>query len=401
LYREAKAATLAANPRPLPFTPERADAPMFLYTDGLAEGWLDWSWATRDLQSTTRTRGGKYAVAMTAEGYKGFYLHHSPFGTTGYGEIELHIYAETPTPAGALTLSAVGGDGKQFVHPVKLPGLVAGEWTTIRVPLSDMRVKDATVTGFVLQDAANARRELFLDDIRLLPDTSLPSAPLAATIAVHIDTEKNKRPISPLIYGVAHLPGEDVKSWHIGSHRWGGNPNSRYNWETNTWNAARDWEFRNYGSKPKKKRMPGESVDEFVRANKSAGVATVLTIPTLGWVSKDGDNASRSQDVPKAGGPALKGDKTGAVPGYDPGANRERTSVRSVARSKNARPGDVVQEAWVRHLVALHGTAADGGVPIYAMDNESDLWASTHTDVHPAQMGTTIWSLTSSSMRRW
>ena len=34
-----------------------------------------------------------------------------------------------------------------------------------------------------------------------------------------------------------------------------------------------------------------------------------------------------------------------------------------------------------------HGDAAHGGVAIYAMDNEPDLWSQTHTDIHPAEMG--------------
>jgi hypothetical protein len=37
--------------------------------------------------------------------------------------------------------------------------------------------------------------------------------------------------------------------------------------------------------------------------------------------------------------------------------------------------------------VGRFGLAAAGGVRYYAIDNEPDLWASTHTDVHPVQVG--------------
>ena len=37
----------------------------------------------------------------------------------------------------------------------------------------------------------------------------------------------------------------------------------------------------------------------------------------------------------------------------------------------------------VSHLVSRFGTAAQGGVPIYELDNEPVLWAHTHRDVHP------------------
>jgi Glycoside hydrolase family 44 len=37
----------------------------------------------------------------------------------------------------------------------------------------------------------------------------------------------------------------------------------------------------------------------------------------------------------------------------------------------------------VSHLVKRFGTAADGGVSIYELDNEPVLWSATHRDVHP------------------
>ena len=47
----------------------------------------------------------------------------------------------------------------------------------------------------------------------------------------------------------------------------------------------------------------------------------------------------------------------------------------------------VYQDEWIAHLKKTFGTASHGGVQFYAMDNEPDLWDSTHTDVHPARMG--------------
>jgi hypothetical protein len=47
--------------------------------------------------------------------------------------------------------------------------------------------------------------------------------------------------------------------------------------------------------------------------------------------------------------------------------------------------GHVYQDEWVQHLVSLFGPASNGGVRYYAVDNEPDLWAYTHTDVHPVQ----------------
>jgi hypothetical protein len=39
--------------------------------------------------------------------------------------------------------------------------------------------------------------------------------------------------------------------------------------------------------------------------------------------------------------------------------------------------------AWINHLTGNYGTAANGGVAYYNLDNEPMLWDSTHRDVHP------------------
>ncbi len=200
------------------------------------------------------------------------------------------------------------------------------------------------------------------------------------------------RPISPLIYGVAVASEADLAATGARLHRWGGNPNSRYNWELgNAWNAARDWEFRNYGAEDTGGQQPSAGADRFVAMNRAAGVESLLTIPALGWVARDGNNQTRSVGVPAGGGPPLGG-QTEAIAGYDPYANRQATSVRSVARKGRpfADPPDltderVYQDEWVHHLVSRFGQAAAGGVRYYAIDNEPDLWAETHTDVHPVR----------------
>ena len=39
--------------------------------------------------------------------------------------------------------------------------------------------------------------------------------------------------------------------------------------------------------------------------------------------------------------------------------------------------------AWVQQLVSQYGTAANGGVEYWSLDNEPDLWQDTHHHVHP------------------
>src|SRR5262249_13540502 len=130
------------------------------------------------------------------------------------------------------------------------------------------------------------------------------------------------------------------------------------------------------------------AADGFVRDNQSVGVETVLTVPAMGWVARNTDKQVQSVGVPADGGPPLTSDGD-VIAGYDPTANRQRTSVPSFAR-KNAAfvdspeqgSGPVYQDEFIHHLVQRSGPADGGGVRYYVIDNEPDLWSSTHADVH-------------------
>jgi hypothetical protein len=378
--------------------PEQAETPLIIYGDALTAEWMDWSWARHDLRSTGNILRGRYAISMTPEAFKGLYLHHAPLGTAGYGTLQFFVFGTAD-----IKVSVADADGK-FGKPVSLgsyrraaSNLLPG-WSVVRIPLTELGLSHlgATISGIVFQSAtATLQSDLFLDDMSLLPDPSLPIAAMEATVGVRVDATVGRHPISPFIYGMAFAPSDYLADLRLGSNRWGGNDKSRYNWvHGDATNAARDWRWANraaaYGGKFCK---PSSAADAFFADNRATGTATVLTVPTLGWVARDSDNAHMSQHVPTAGGSPLQ-TVDGAIRGYDPADNRKQTSIRSFAHKPgpftndpNSDEGAVYQDEWVHHLVNSFGDAAHGGVPFYAMDNEPDLWDSTHTDVHPARMG--------------
>jgi hypothetical protein len=118
-------------------------------------------------------------------------------------------------------------------------------------------------------------------------------APRLHRDTVTVDTTSGGHEISPLIYGLAHAGRDIAADLRLGLNRWGGNPNSRYNWEINAWNHARDWKFSNYGDPKAEWRTPGLAADRFVEGNRRAGAATLLTIPTIGWVAKDVEDSGK------------------------------------------------------------------------------------------------------------
>lgn len=225
-----------------------------------------------------------------------------------------------------------------------------------------------------------------------LPDSSsvrVTAQPLTLTI----DPSQGQRAISPLIYGVAGATADWLADVRPRLNRWGGNQNTRYNWKLgNAFNAARDYYFSNgnYDFTSPEDQQPSGVADQFIAANKAAGVESIITVPNIGWVARD--DHSQSTHVPDDGGPPVS-PSSDAIQGYDPTQNRQLTCVPSLARKKGPLidPPDlsdptVAQDEWIYHLKQRFGPAENGGVRFYAMDNEPDLWSYTHTDIRPAEI---------------
>ncbi len=225
------------------------------------------------------------------------------------------------------------------------------------------------------------------------PPATWQGAPPPDRVVLRVDPKGVLRPISPLIYGLAVANADQLAATGATLNRWGGNPNSRYNWEMGgAWNAARDWEFRNYGADTAKPTASSLVADEFIATNRAHGTTSLITVAALGWVARSGSKDAASVGVPEHGGPPVGDGSADAIRGYDPALNRQATSTRSLPR-KNApfvfpptlNDAVVFQDEWIAHLVNRFGPADAGGVRFYAIDNEPDLWSSTHTDVHPVE----------------
>jgi hypothetical protein len=191
-----------------------------------------------------------------------------------------------------------------------------------------------------------------------------------------IDAGKVGRRISPLIYGINFGSAQLLESLGATVSRWGGNATSRYNWHNGFTNTGSDYYFENVRFTP--------NADAFVDVRDGAGADTVVTLPMLGWVSKD----SPAQHPFACG---FKVSKYGEQKRTDPFDHDCGNGIRQNGQKiRNNDPHDTSVAAtqqfdrlWVQHLVVEHGSAANGGVQFYELDNEPALWNSTHRDVHP------------------
>ena len=210
--------------------------------------------------------------------------------------------------------------------------------------------------------------------------TSGPSLTVDAGTVTHA--------INPYIYGMNAytLNANAAKAAALSIDRWGGDATSRYNYQLDVTSSASDWYFENqYG-------LAGgtESNSSFnaqVTADASVGARTIGTVPVNGWVAKDGTSCS----FPVATYPNQAQVDSGRGCGngvYADGVNScTNSSGCDITGNKATDTSNAVNAtwtgAWVSFLVSKFGTAANGGVAVYDLDNEPSWWDAVHRDVHP------------------
>lgn len=219
---------------------------------------------------------------------------------------------------------------------------------------------------------------------------SLSQPAAVAGPALTVDAGNETHAINPLIYGMNAytLDPAAAKAVNLPLDRWGGDATSRYNYLLDVTSSASDWYFENqYGLAGGS--QSNSSFNAQVNADAAVGAKTLGTIPVNGWVAKDGTSCSfpvstypNQQQV----SPDNRGCGNGLyargingctnangcnVTGNDP--TLTSTAVDSTWTGK-----------WVTYLVSKFGSAANGGVAVYDLDNEPSWWDAVHRDVHPA-----------------
>jgi hypothetical protein len=205
------------------------------------------------------------------------------------------------------------------------------------------------------------------------PTTASPSAaPPAPPFSVRftIDSGANVHPISPYIYGMNQADWSG-RARHLTLGRLGGNRLTAYNWENNASNAGNDFhnqsdDYLGGGD------TAGEVVRKEVAASHSAGASMVVTVPIQGYVAADkngGGDVNQTPDYLNVRFRVSKARK-GAGFRYPPDTNDTF----------------VYQDEFVHWLEdAFPESRHDPRRTIfYDLDNEPDLWSSTHPRIHPS-----------------
>lgn len=202
-----------------------------------------------------------------------------------------------------------------------------------------------------------------------------------------VDAASDPHPINPDIYGIASygLDATFAKEIQVPNIRWGGDGTTRYNWGVDSSNAGFDWYFM--GGNGQATPTPGGSADLMINTYKTASRAhTLLTIPIIPYVNK---SAAWNCSFPVSVYGAQQSTNPYVHPNGDNCGNSITTGGAQLTDNNiyaNHIDNTVaLQQGWVQHLISTFGTAANGGVAYYQLDNEPGGWSNTHRDVEPVQ----------------
>jgi putative cell wall-binding protein len=211
--------------------------------------------------------------------------------------------------------------------------------------------------------------------------TAATTAATAATSgpALTVDAAAGRHSISNDIYGMNFANAALATELGLTADRWGGNSTSRYNYTNNTHNTGSDYYFENI--------VDAISLDSFVAADLAHGTNPVVTVPALGWVSKTSPSTHPFACGYKV---SIYGAQQSTDPYDSTCGNGKHTNGAAIAGNApsdtSVAENGAFDQSMVTHLVQKFGTASQGGVRSYEIDNEPALWSSTHIDVHPSPL---------------
>ncbi|MCX7866098.1 MAG: hypothetical protein N2438_03090 [Limisphaera sp.] len=176
----------------------RGQAPLWIYTDRLVNGFADWSWIDRDLFETGVVHRGTAAIRATgnAAQWPGLSFRRDPFDARLYESLVFWAHGGT---TGGQRLQVLAEDdagaGPAYVLPNPLP---AHQWRQFVVPLSALgKASSTNLHRITLQLRANGTSGSFY-----LDDMSLTARPAPSPVPVTVDAARIVRVADTRWFGV-------------------------------------------------------------------------------------------------------------------------------------------------------------------------------------------------------
>jgi len=355
--------------------------------------WNASSGATAYYVKRSTTTGGPYTQIATptttsyadnsvTNGTKYFYVvsAYNSYGQSA-NSVEVNAIPTAPLPPSVPTgLQATAGNtqvsltwtasaGATSYH-VKRSTTNGGPYTQVAAPTTPSDADTGLTNGttyYYVVSALNVAGES--------ANSSQASAiPVNATADVTITVSPSiTKPISPYIYGINFYSGITGAPPLLTFDRAGGNRWTAYNWETNASNAGSDYIYSN-DNYLSSSNVPAEAVRTFIAGDQAKGVASLVTFQLQGLVSAD-ENGPVSTTNP----PDLTRFKT---------VVDKKITVSNVPFTMTPPTTDanVYMDEFLWALdQRFTGMGIFGANPTHptfvSLDNEPELWNSTHLEV--------------------
>ncbi|MEI7541817.1 MAG: glycoside hydrolase family 44 protein [bacterium] len=201
------------------------------------------------------------------------------------------------------------------------------------------------------------------------------NASLLFAVDVTIDTSKDRTKISPYIYGVNQDIARDT---NYTARRLGGNRMTGYNWENNASNAGSDWQqssdnyLADWANVTGDQDKAGAVLTTFHDKSLTLNAYSIITLPLAGYVSKDKNGPVGVKEIAPS----------------DRWAKVIFTKGKELSLEPDKNDGFVYVDEEVNFLVNKYGKAdTSTGVKGYSLDNEPDIWSTTHPRLHQNKVG--------------
>jgi len=270
----------------------------------------------------------------------------------------------------ALSWSASSGATS---YSVKRATTASGPFNIVSTPIlttfTDTGLSDGT-TYFYVVSALNSTGESSDSS-----EVSATPSNLQADVTITIDPT-NTHPISPWIYGINSF-SDVANAPKFTLDRMGGNRWTAYNWETNASNAGSDFGPYSNDSFLSSSSIPAEAVRPVIAADQGSGMASLMTVQLQGLVAADEDgNVSVSNPPDLSRFNFVNYKKTLAT--SDPFTVTPDTTDSNVYMD---------EFVWALDQ-KFPGQGIFGANPAHptfvSLDNEPELWNSTHLEVQDA-----------------
>jgi hypothetical protein len=321
---------------------------------------------------TGLTNGTRYFYVVSA--------YNSAGQSANSSEVNATPTAPATPPAAPANLQATAGNAKVSLswtassgatsYHVKRSTTSGSGYMQIAAPAaasySDTGLTNGTAYYYVVS-ALNAAGE----SGNSTQATATP-ANLAADVTITIDPAKTKL-ISPYIYGINFYNAVSGAPPLLTLDRAGGNRWTAYNWETNASNAGSDY-FYNNDNYLSSSNVPAEAVRSFIAADQGVGLVSLVTVQLQGLVSADENGPVSVTNPPDLARFKQVVDKKSTV-------SNAPFTVTPPATDANVYMDEFV---WALDQkfpgVGIFGTNPTHPTFI-SLDNEPELWNSTHLEV--------------------